>query len=56
MWFWMTDVSVALSLIAETQDGSCECQTAETVEKVCKQRQCGPKVRAGRTHRACEHG
>ena len=30
MWFWMTDVSVALSLIADTQDGSCECQTEDT--------------------------
>jgi hypothetical protein len=27
MWFTMTSSRVAASLMAETQDGSCECQT-----------------------------
>ena len=28
MWFWITDVSVALSEMEDTQEGSCECHTA----------------------------
>ncbi len=53
MWFWMTDVSVALSLIAETQDGSCECQTAVRARERRGER---ATAQGPVTYRACGHG